>query len=91
LLASIGAVGLALFLVTVIDFYRMALKNLGDKYSKIMTTLVTFVIFHGVTETTILYSTNLLWFVYMCCFVRMSLINQMNTKPSAWQRLWGTR
>lgn len=91
LLASIGTVGLALFLLTVVDFYRMALRNWDTGYVKVMFALVTFVLFHGITESTILYSTNILWFVYVCCYVRVFLLHSMNSSPTPWQRLWGSK
>lgn len=91
LLASLGTIGLALFLLTIVDAYRMIARNWDEPYVKPMASLITFAVLHGITESTVLYSTNIVWFVYMTCFVRLFMINCTNLAPTPWQRLWGTK
>jgi exopolysaccharide production protein ExoQ len=91
LLASIGMLGLSLFLVSAIDLYRMIFRNWGNPIAKLAFALVTFILLNGITESTILYSTNIIWFLYLCFFIRMQLIENTNPMPTSWQRLWGAK
>lgn len=72
LFASLGMVGLVLFLLTAVDLYRRLLKNWGMCDSRLIFVLVTFVLLHGITESTILYSTNILWLIYLLCYFRVA-------------------
>jgi O-antigen ligase len=91
LLAAIGTAGVALFLLTVVDFYRMIFRNWGIDYVRLMFSLVTFVLLHGITESTVFYSPNILWFIFVCCYARVFLIHSTNLSPTPWQRLWGAK
>lgn len=68
LIASFGFVGLALFLLTATDLYRRLFKCWHRPDSRLVFVLTTFVIFHAITESTVLYSTNILWLIYLVCY-----------------------
>lgn len=72
LLASFGTVGLSLFMLTVVDIYRKMLKGWQQPDCVLLFVLTTFVIFQAFTETTIFNSTNLLWFLYLLCYLRVA-------------------
>lgn len=73
LFASIGSVGLALFLLTAVDLYRRLFRHWYRSDSRLIFVLVTFVLLHAVTESTLLYSTNILWLIYLLCYFRVSV------------------
>lgn len=72
IVAAYGMAGLALFLWTVIDLYRRLFKLWALPDARLMFVLSTFVLLHGVSETTLLYSPNLLWLVYLLCYLRVA-------------------
>jgi O-antigen ligase len=72
LIASIGVLGLALFLYTAIDLYRGLIRNWDRPDSKLMFVITTYVLMHAVTETTILSSCNVLWLAYVLCYFRVA-------------------
>jgi exopolysaccharide production protein ExoQ len=72
LIASIGVLGLALFLYTAVDLYRGLIRNWEKPDAKLMFIVTTFVLFHAITETTILASCNILWMVYVLCYFRVA-------------------
>jgi O-antigen ligase len=72
LVASIGFVGLSLFLLTAVHLYGNIFRNWHRKDSALIFSLVTFVLLHAVTESTIFYSTNILWFFYLICYFRVA-------------------
>lgn len=71
LFASLGIIGVILFLVTIVDLYRRVFSCWHMVDSRLIFALTTFVILHGVTESTILYSTNILWLIYLLCYFRV--------------------
>lgn len=89
LMASLGVLGLALFLLTAVDLYRRLFSIWHQPDSRLMFVLVTFVLLHAITETSILASTNILWFIYLLCYFRVA--GYQNSTPSIWQRLWGRK
>jgi O-antigen ligase len=72
IVASLGVLGLALFLLTAVDLYRRIFGNWRQPDSRLVLVLVSFVLLHAITESTILYSTNILWFIYLLCYFRVS-------------------
>lgn len=72
LVASLGVLGLALFLLTAVDLYRRLFRHWHQPDSRLIFVLVTFVLLHAVTETTILYSTNIMWLIYLLCYFRVA-------------------
>lgn len=89
LVASIGVLGLALFLLTVVDLYRRLFRHWNQPDSQLIFVLVTFILLHAITESTILYSTNILWLMYLLCYFRVAGYAATNPTPTLWQRLWG--
>jgi len=71
LVASIGMLGLAFFLLTAIDFYRRLRIHWQRPDSRLLFVLVTFVLLHAITESTILHSTNIFWLIYLLCYFRV--------------------
>lgn len=82
LFASLGVLGIALFLFTAVDLYRRLFKNWNQRDSKLIFSLVTFVLLHGITESTILYSTNILWLIYLLCYFRVAGYGRNTELPS---------
>jgi exopolysaccharide production protein ExoQ len=72
LVASLGVLGLVLFVVTAVDLYRRLFRNWYQPDSRLVFVLATFVLLHAITESTILYSTNILWLVYLLCYFRVA-------------------
>lgn len=83
LFASLGILGVALFLFTAVDLYRRLFKNWDQSDSKLIFALVTFVLLHGITESTILYSTNILWLIYLLCYFRVAGYERKDFIPVA--------
>ncbi len=71
LIASFGMLGLALFLFTAVDLYRRLLRQWSYPDSPLIFVLVTFVMLHAVTESTLAYSTNILWLIYLISYFRL--------------------
>lgn len=71
LIASFGFLGLALFLLTSVDLYHRLFRKWDQPDSRLIFVLVTFVLLHAITESTILYSTNILWLIYLLCYFRV--------------------
>jgi len=79
LMASVGVLGLALFLLTAVDLYRLLFRNWQQPDSRMLFLMITFVLLHAITETTILASTNILWFVYLLCYFRVVYFEKLRT------------
>lgn len=88
LLASIGMLGLALFLLTAVDLYRHLFRNWHQPDSRLIFVLATFVLLHAITESTILYSTNILWFIYLLCYFRVVFYAKLD-RPLLQKDRWG--
>lgn len=71
MVASIGFLGLALFLLSVLDLYRKLFRFWYKSESRLIFVLVSFVLLHAVTESTILHSTNVFWMTYLLCYFRV--------------------
>jgi O-antigen ligase len=76
LIASLGFVGLSLFLLTAADTYRRLFRVWVLPDSRALFVLVTFVLLHAATESTILYSTNILWFIYLLIYFRAVILSR---------------
>lgn len=72
LIASVGVLGLALFLYTAADLYRGLSRNWERPDSRLMFVLSTFVLLHAIAETTLLTTCNVLWLVYLLCYFRVA-------------------
>ncbi len=72
IMASFGFIGLALFFLTAADLYRRLFKNWQRVESRIIFLMATFIILHATTESTILYSTNILWLIYLICYLTVT-------------------
>jgi O-antigen ligase len=72
LAASLGVLGLAIFLLTAIDLYRRLFRNWHQADSRLIFILVTFVLLQAITESTILYSTNIQWLIYLLSYFRVA-------------------
>jgi O-antigen ligase len=84
LVASIGVLGLALFLLTAVDLYRRLFRNWHQPDSRLIFILTTFVLLQAVTESTILYSTNIEWLIYLLCYFRVA--GYFNSHPTTQQK-----
>lgn len=82
LFASLGILGVALFLLTAVDLYRRLFRQWKQADSRLIFALVTFVLLHGITESTILYSTNILWLIYLLCYFRVAGYAKKDTTPT---------
>jgi O-antigen ligase len=72
MVAALGFLGLALFLLTSVDLYRRLFRNWLQPDSRLVFVLATFVLLHAITESTLLYSTNILWLIYLLCYFRVA-------------------
>lgn len=72
IVAAIGMLGLALFLGTAVEVYRRLFRQWSQPDSRLMFVLVTFVLLQAVAESTLLYSTNILWLVYLVTYFRVA-------------------
>jgi len=86
LFASLGVLGIALFLFTAVDLYRRLFRQWHLPDSRLIFALVTFVLLHGVTESTILYSTNILWLLYLLCYFRVARYARKDVAPDSAQK-----
>lgn len=78
--AALGSLGLSLFLLVVVDLYRRLFLYWNQSDSRLIFVLVTFVLLHAVTESTMLYSTNILWLLLLLCYLRVSLVSIVSRK-----------
>lgn len=65
LIASIGVLGLGLFLLTTIEIFARLFSTWLYQDTKILIVLTVYSLLQAVTESTLLYSTNLLWLLYL--------------------------
>jgi O-antigen ligase len=72
LTASLGILGLAIFLLTAIDLYRRLFHNWHQPDSRLIFVLVTYILLEAITESTILYSTNIQWMIYLLSYFRVA-------------------
>lgn len=72
LFAAFGMLGLSVFLLTAVELYARLLRQWAEPDSRLMFVLVTFVLLHAVTETTLLSSPNILWLIYLLCYLRVA-------------------
>jgi hypothetical protein len=72
LVASLGVVGLGFFIIFSVDLYRKVFRHWAKLDMRLMFVLVTFVLFHAVTESTIMHSTNIHWLVCLLVYLRLS-------------------
>lgn len=75
IMAALGAVGLSLFLLTAVDYFKWLLRGWENSDSKLGYVLVVFILGQAVTESTLLYSTNILWLVYLLFYFRYAVLN----------------
>lgn len=65
MVGSLGFIGLALLLFSIVGNYRQLTRITDRSTSILLMALITFFSLHNITETTVFLSTNSLWFIYL--------------------------
>lgn len=64
-IGSLGFIGLALFLVAIVQAYSLNFAAIKKVHWTLYFALITFFVFHNITETDVFKFTNMMWFMFM--------------------------
>lgn len=88
LVASIGFAGLALFLLFVQQFVSRLLCVRDRSVVQFALPIAVFFLGHSISESTILYSTNAGWFMFLLAAQRVDIEYYASDNSGLWARIW---